>query len=109
MDGAGAWARYRAVTWPGIRPAFYLATVLQALWAFREFEIIYPMTSGGPAGSTQTLAIAVYNEAFQFSHIGYASSLGVVTIGFCIVFVAIAYPRMRRDAAAPERHKRHKK
>jgi multiple sugar transport system permease protein len=85
------------VTWPGISPAVYLATVLQALWAFREFEVIYPMTQGGPAGSTQTLAIYLYNEAFQFFHLGYASALGVVTIGFCVVFVAIAYPRLRRN------------
>lgn len=96
VDGAGAWARFRAVTWPGIRSAVYLASVLQVLWAFREFEVIYPMTRGGPAGSTQTLAIYVYNEAFQFFHMGYASALGVVTVGVCVVFVAIAYPRMRR-------------
>jgi multiple sugar transport system permease protein len=97
VDGAGAWARFRAVTWPGISSAVYLAAVLQALWAFREFEVIYPMTAGGPAGSTQTLAIYLYNEAFQFFHLGYASALGVVTIGICVIFVAIAYPRMRRN------------
>ena len=38
----------------------------------------------------------LYNEAFQFFHLGYASALGVVTIE-CVIFVAIAYPRMRRN------------
>ena len=97
VDGAGAVRSFRAVTWPGIRNAAYLALVLQALWAFQSFEIIYPMTGGGPAGSTQTLAIYLYNVAFQFFHMGYASSLGVVAVGICAIFVIVSFPRLRRS------------
>jgi multiple sugar transport system permease protein len=97
VDGAGKISTFRAVTWPGIRSAAYLAFVLQALWVFREFEVIYPMTAGGPAGSTQTLAIYLYNEAFEYFHMGYASALGMVTIGICVVFVVVTFPRLRRS------------
>ena len=96
VDGAPVVATFRAITWPGIRNAAYLAFVLQALWTFREFEVIYPMTAGGPGGSTQTLAIYLYNEAFEFFHMGYASALGMVTAVICVAFVAVMYPRLRR-------------
>jgi len=96
VDGAGPWATFRHITWPGIRNAAYLAMVLQLLWTFREFEIIYPITAGGPANSTQTLAIYLYNEVFQFFHMGYASALGVVTIAICVVLVVVMFPLLRR-------------
>jgi multiple sugar transport system permease protein len=96
VDGARRWATFRWITWPGIQNAAFLALVLQLLWTFREFEIIYPITAGGPAGSTQTLAIYLYNEVFQFFHMGYASALGVVTIGICVVLVVAMFPLLRR-------------
>jgi multiple sugar transport system permease protein len=96
VDGARHWTMFRRITWPGIRNAAFLALVLQLLWTFREFEIIYPITAGGPANSTQTLAIYLYNEVFQFFHMGYASALGVVTIGICIVLVVGMFPFLRR-------------
>lgn len=96
VDGAGRWVTFRKVTWPGIQNAAYLALVLQLLWTFREFEIIYPITAGGPANSTQTLAIYLYNEVFQFFHMGYASALGVVTIAICVVLVVAMFPLLRR-------------
>jgi len=96
VDGARVWATFRSITWPGIRSSALLALVLQLLWTFREFEIIYPITAGGPAGSTQTLAIYLYNEAFDFFHMGYASALGVVTVALCAIFVALMIPLLRR-------------
>jgi multiple sugar transport system permease protein len=96
VDGAGALATFRKITWPGIQNAAYLALVLQLLWTFREFEIIYPITAGGPDNTTQTLAIYLYNEVFQFFHTGYASALGVVTIAICVAIVVAMFPLLRR-------------
>lgn len=96
VDGARKWAIFRNITWPGIQNAAVLALVLQLLWTFREFEVIYPITAGGPAGSTQTLAIYLYNEAFQFFHMGYASALGVVTVAICVCFLGAMIPVLRR-------------
>jgi multiple sugar transport system permease protein len=96
VDGARAWATFRRITWPGIQNAAYLALVLQLLWTFREFEIIYPITAGGPANTTQTLAIYLYNEVFQFFHMGYASALGVVTVVICVAIVVAMFPLLRR-------------
>jgi multiple sugar transport system permease protein len=87
VDGAGAWMRYRAVTWPGIRGAGYAALLIGGLGVYREFDFIYPLTRGGPEDVTTTLAISIYREAFQFSNMGFASALGIVSTLIAAVFV----------------------
>ena len=100
LDGAGSWKQFAHITW-AIRPMAFFAVVLGIVgMAFGEFSIIYPMTGGGPGGSTQTLGIYMYNQAFQLFHMGYASALGVVMFGICIVLVLAAYPRLQEDAVA---------
>lgn len=96
VDGASSWARFVNVTWPVIRPQAALAFVLQAIWAFREFDLIYPMTQGGPASSTETLAIRVYNEAFNLLNMGNASVLGIVTTLVGVGIVLVFYPIIRK-------------
>lgn len=96
VDGATNWKRFLHVTWPVIRPQAALAFVLQAIWAFREFDLIYPMTRGGPASSTETLAIRVYNEAFNLLNMGFASSLGILTTLVGVAIVLIFFPTVRK-------------
>jgi multiple sugar transport system permease protein len=50
VDGARAWHQFRYVTWPSIKRPAMLAVLLNALWTFREFDIIYASTGGGPRG-----------------------------------------------------------
>jgi multiple sugar transport system permease protein len=59
--------------------------LLVALWIFRDFSIIYPMTQGGPVKATQTLSIMTYLQAFSFFRMGYASAVGVVTLILCVI------------------------
>lgn len=96
VDGAGAWQRYRSVTWPGIRGAAYSALLIGGLGVFREFDFIYPLTRGGPSDVTATMAISIYREAFQFSNMGFASALGVVSTliaGVMVIFGGRAMSR----------------
>ncbi len=85
VDGASAAARFRHITWPGIGPAAILAMLVSALWIFRDIDIIYAATGGGPAGATQTLALYVYNEAFQYFRMGTAAAVGMLMIGAALV------------------------
>ena len=57
-----------------------LAVLLNTLWTFREFDIIFASTGGGPAGATETLGILVYREAFGSFRFGTAAALGVVML-----------------------------
>ncbi|MFI4904391.1 MAG: carbohydrate ABC transporter permease [Burkholderiales bacterium] len=97
VDGAGAFARFRAITWPGIRGPAVLALVLNGLWVFREFDIIYAATGGGPSQATETLGIRAYNEAFGFFYMGRAAVVGVLMLAIATVFVLLARRPLRKE------------
>ena len=97
VDGAGAWQRFRFVTWPGLRAAASLAVILNTLWALREFDIIYLTTGGGPDRATETLAVRIYQEAFAFFRLGTASALGVLTMGLAALLVLASLRPLRRE------------
>jgi multiple sugar transport system permease protein len=97
VDGAGAWQRFRFITWPGLRAAASLAVILNTLWALREFDIIYLTTGGGPDRATETLAVRIYQEAFAFFRLGTASALGVLTIGLAALLVLASLRPLRRE------------
>ena len=90
LDGASRPQRFRYVTWPAIRNPAILAMVLSSLWALREFDIIFATTGGGPYGSTETLGIRVYVEAFSNFEMGRACALGVLTLAIAMLIVLAA-------------------
>jgi multiple sugar transport system permease protein len=97
VDGASAWRQFVHVTWPGIRGPAMLAVVLNALWTFREFDIIFASTGGGPAGATETLGILVYREAFGSFRFGTAAALGVLMLVTAALVVLIGFRWLRED------------
>jgi len=97
IDGASFWGRFRYITMPGIKAVTVMATTLQFIWNFNNFESIWLLTSGGPSDATMTLPVKIYEEAFLRNKIGYASAIAVVVMLFMIVFT---YVRFRISAKA---------
>jgi multiple sugar transport system permease protein len=97
VDGASAWQRFTHITWPGIRGPAVLALVLNGLWAFREFDIIFAATGGGPAKATETLGIRAYNEAFGYFYMGRAAVIGVLMLGIALAFVLLSRRQLSRE------------
>lgn len=97
VDGADGWQRFRYVTWPGVRGPAILALVLNTLWAFREFDIIFATTGGGPSRSTETLGIRAYQEAFSYFEIGRACVLGIVMLCIALLVVVAARQPLRKE------------
>lgn len=97
VDGATRWRRFTDITWPGIRGAAVLVLILNGLWAFREFDIIFAATGGGPAKSTETLGIRAYNEAFGYFYMGRAAVIGVLMLAIALMFVLIARRELRKE------------
>jgi multiple sugar transport system permease protein len=97
VDGASAWERFRFITWPGILGQATLALVLNGLWAFREFDIIYAATGGGPSKATETLGIRAYNEAFGYFYMGRAAVIGVLMLAIALVAVFLARRQLRKE------------
>ncbi len=85
VDGASALGRFRYVTWPGIAAAAMLSSLITALWIFRDIDIVFAATGGGPARATETLALHVYDEAFQFFRMGSATAVGVVMVVLALI------------------------
>ncbi len=91
-DGANALQLFRHIIIPGIAPTLLLLVVLASIFSFKQFSIIYLLTGGGPAGTTETLVVRIYNTAFRFYDFSYSATLGVagLVIAFSIVLVFMA-------------------
>lgn len=99
IDGAGAWARFWDVTLPQLRGVLVIVVLLRAIWDFKEFDLIFLLTGGGPVTSTQTLPILVYRQAFPLSQMGMAATIALCMLAIMVVAM-IAY--MRRYGRAEE-------
>lgn len=98
VDGAGPWARFRFVTLPYLAGPLLVALVLRTIEAFKVFDIIWVMTRGGPANSTRTLSILVYQEAFSFQRAGSGASLALI-VTLIVTVLAATYAVLVRKAA----------
>jgi multiple sugar transport system permease protein len=84
IDGAGRWASFRFVTLPLLKSTIVFVVVLAVILSFQVFALVYVMTGGGPAGSTSVLVFYLYQQAFTYFRLGYASAVGFVL--FVIIF-----------------------
>ncbi|MBQ9197480.1 MAG: sugar ABC transporter permease [Clostridia bacterium] len=90
VDGAGFWKKLRHVTLPLVRPSLTVSTVLNIIYVFNSFPIVYTITKGAPANKTDTMVTLLYMRAFYDQQKGAATALSV--IGFVILCaVAGAY------------------
>jgi ABC-type sugar transport system permease subunit len=89
IDGANAWNKFRYVTIPSLMPTTFYIFVMACISAFQVFGEIYVMTKGGPAGSTKTLIYLIWEQAFQYFNVGYASALAFILLIFVGVIAII--------------------
>ena len=83
VDGAGFWKKLRHLTLPLVRPSLTVSTVLNIIYVFNSFPIVYTITRGAPAHKTDTLVTYLYMLAFSEQRKGPATALSV--IGFVIL------------------------
>ncbi len=98
VDGAGFWKKLRHVTLPLVRPSLTVSTVLNIIYVFNSFPIVYTITKGAPANKTDTMVTLLYMRAFYDQQKGTATALSV--IGFvilCIVAGAYMMVSMRKE------------
>jgi multiple sugar transport system permease protein len=75
IDGAGAWQRFWHVRLPLLAPTLLIAAMFRALDAFRIFDLVYVLTGGGPADSTEVLSTLTYKNLFSALQFGHGSAL----------------------------------
>ena len=101
VDGAAGVQVFARITWPLVRPILLVALLFRTLDALRAFDLMFVLTGGGPAGTTETLTVYAYRALFQTLQVGFGSAIGVVVFALVMV-VAVAYLRMihRQEASA---------
>jgi ABC-type sugar transport system permease subunit len=92
IDGAGKGATITHIVVPSLYPVIGTAVLLNVIGGLRVFDLIYVMTRGGPNRSTEVLATYMYEQAFKFSDMGYASAIALVIV---VLSVTAAILRIR--------------
>jgi multiple sugar transport system permease protein len=80
VDGASPWQAFRHVTLPALQPVLFVAILLRMMDAFRKFEGIQILTTGGPGNASTPLNLHIYNTGLFYHQVGYAAAYGVVMI-----------------------------
>ncbi len=89
VEGATRWQQFRAITLPSLKPALIPAIIISVVWTFNMFNIIYLVTAGEPAGSTEILITQAYKFAFEKYRYGYAAAYSVVIFMILLVYGSI--------------------
>lgn len=95
VDGAGVTDRFRHITVPLLRPIIVVATATRIIWTFNYADLIFVMTSGGPANATQITSTYTLLQAYSNLDFGYAATLSVVLLLIMLAFT-VAYLKVTK-------------
>ena len=100
LEGATLWQQFKEITFPLLKPFINIAIVLNTIYVFNSFPIIWVMTQGGPANSTDILVTHLYKLAFRVGKLGEASAVSLVMFAILLVFTLIYVRLAMREARA---------
>ena len=93
IDGAGTFAQFWYVTLPQLRGTLAVVIIVRTLWMFNKFDTVWLTTQGGPFGTTQTLPVFAYIQAFNLYEIGRGAAVGVL-MSAILLMVFIVYQQL---------------
>ncbi len=96
IDGAKRWQSFVHITIPHIKVVVGLLVVLRTIWVFNNFDIIYLITGGGPAGLTTTIPIYAYNVGWGAKLLGKSSAVTILLLLFLVLVTGAYFTVIRR-------------
>ena len=96
IDGANAWRSLMQITLPLLKKVLLVVIIIRGTDAFRVFDIIYALTSGGPGNSTLSLSIYAFQKGFDQYEMGYAMTISIITMA---ALVLVFVPLMKKSYA----------
>ena len=99
IDGAGKFEIFRNVTWPAIAPQCYSVLLIMLVWTLNAFTFVYNLTGGGPAHSTEVMAMYIYKKAFTDFDFGMASAASTILFVICML-ISLIYIRLTKEGDA---------
>jgi len=100
IDGASARTSFRRITLPLLMPALLIAALFRYIFAFRLFSEVWLMTGGGPARSTEVMAVYLYLEAFRYNAFGSAAATGWLLVLASLLLALFYLRRLYREMFA---------
>jgi multiple sugar transport system permease protein len=97
IDGARAWQRFLYLTLPMLAPVITVALLFRVLDAFKQFDIVYILTRGGPGDATTVLGYQIWFKGFFSNQLGYAAALSLLMILLMSVLASLLFALMRRE------------
>lgn len=91
IDGAGAWRKFLRITLPLLSPVIFFNLVMQIIAGFMVFTQAFVITRGGPLDSTRFYSLYLYDQGFQFLHMGYAAAMAWVLLIIIAFFTALVF------------------
>jgi multiple sugar transport system permease protein len=98
IDGAGVMGRFFDVTLPQLKDVLTIVILLRTIWDFKEFDLVYLLTGGGPVNNTRTLPLIVYQQAFGLNQMGMAATYAVAMMLVMLVFMLFYLSQTRKNA-----------
>ncbi len=95
LDGTSWWQRLRLVTVPLLGPSSFFLLVINVIYSFQVFDLVFVMTGGGPQDATSVLVTYAYQNGFVVRDQGYAAAIGMVLLVFALVFTAVRWRTSR--------------
>lgn len=96
IDGASSLQSFRHITLPHIRTVVGLLVVLRTVWVFNNFDLIYMITGGGPAGASSTMPIYIYDTGWTGRLVGRASAASILLLIFLIILCVLYFSVINR-------------
>jgi multiple sugar transport system permease protein len=101
IDGANAWARFRYITLPLLRPILFVVVLLSMINSFKVFDQIYVMTNGGPGRASLMMVNYIYSVVIDGMNMSYGAALSVILL-VVILVLTVAQRRLFRENGAEE-------
>lgn len=96
IDGAGRWAKFWNVTWPGLTPTTFFLLITSLIGGFQNFVQPFIMTGGDPGGTSQTIVMTIWNNGFRDLQMGYASAQAWLLGGIIMLITVLNFTLARR-------------
>lgn len=96
VDGANAWTRLRKITLPMLTPVIFFNLVMGVIGSLQYFTQAYVMTGGGPEDSTRFYALYLFDRAWRYSDMGYASAMAWILFLAIVVLTSVLFGTQKR-------------
>lgn len=97
IDGAGAWKKFRKITLPLLTPLLTVVTVFSTIWTFADFQLVWIITKGGPAGATHIFGTLSFQRAMQGGQFGQGAAISDSMLPILVGCVFIAFIFLRKE------------